>query len=152
MKILVLNGPNLNLLGRREPAVYGTDTLADIERRLQAEAARLGVELDCRQSNEEGQLVTAIGETPGRYDGLILNPGAYTHTSIALRDAIAAAGVPCVEVHLSNPAAREEFRRRSYTAAVCAGVVQGFGAESYRLALEGLVAKLGRESEWGPRA
>ncbi len=142
MRILVLNGPNLQLLGRREPNVYGRATLEDIRRMLEARARELGVSLAFVQSNCEGELVTAIGASADRYDGLILNPAAYTHTSVALHDAIRAAGVPCVEVHLSNPAAREPFRHRSLTAAACIGTVAGFGPDSYRLALDGLVARL----------
>lgn len=152
MKILVLNGPNLQLLGRREPDVYGRDTLDDIRRRLQARARALKVSLSFAQSNHEGDLVSAIGSSAGRYDGLILNPAAYTHTSVALHDAIRAAGLPCVEVHLSNPAAREPFRHHSFTAPACIGHVAGFGADSYRLALEGLVAWLRRRGRAGPRS
>ena len=142
MKILVLNGPNLQLLGRREPSVYGTATLEDIRRQVEARAAALGVTADFMQSNDEGALVTAIGESAGRYDGLILNPAAYTHTSVALRDAVTATGLPCVEVHLSNTAAREEFRHRSLTVGVCLGQVMGFGPDGYLLALDGLVGHL----------
>ena len=142
MKILVLNGPNLNLLGVREPAHYGTQSLADIEKMLRAEAATLGVELDFAQSNEEGVLVTNIQQAMGVYDGIILNAAAYTHTSIAIRDAISAVKVPTVEVHLSNVHAREEFRHTSMIAGVCVGSICGFGADSYQLALHGLKAKL----------
>lgn len=139
MKILILHGPNLNLLGTREPGVYGRDTLEDIDRRLVEHAAELGVEAESAQSNCEGDLVTRIGAATGHFDGLLLNPAAYTHTSIALRDALAATNLPCVEVHLSNTAAREDFRKDSLTAGVCIGQVQGFGADSYLLALDGLV-------------
>ncbi len=139
MKILVVNGPNLGLLGQREPDVYGAETLADIEKNVTARAAALDMELDTFQSNEEGVLVTKIGEAVGTYDGLIINPAAYTHTSVALRDAIKACGLPCVEVHLSNTHAREEFRHTSLTVAVCVGQVMGFGGKGYILALEGLV-------------
>jgi len=140
MKLLALHGPNLQLLGRREPDVYGRATLDDINNQLRAAAAALGgVELDFLQSNDEGALITAIGEAAGRYDGILINPAAYTHTSVGLRDALKAAGLPAVEIHLSNTAAREEFRHRSLTAPVCVGTVAGFGADSYRLALEGLV-------------
>ena len=139
MKILVINGPNLHLLGQREPEVYGAVTLADIEKAVADRAAEQGVELDTFQSNEEGVLVTKIGESGGNYDGLIINPAAYTHTSVALRDAIKACGLPCVEVHLSNTHAREEFRHTSLTAAVCVGQVMGFGGKGYILALDGLV-------------
>ena len=139
MKILVLNGPNLNLLGRREPGIYGREDLEAIIERVRARAGELGVEVDAAQSNDEGALVSTIGEAPGRYDGIIFNPAAYTHTSVALRDALLAAGVPCVEVHLSNTHAREEFRHRSLTAAACVGQIMGFGGQGYVLALEALV-------------
>ena len=142
MKILVINGPNLHLLGQREPDVYGAVTLADIEKAVADRAAELGVELDTFQSNEEGVLVTKIGESGGSYDGLIINPAAYTHTSVALRDAIKACGLPCVEVHLSNTHTREEFRHTSLTVAVCVGQVMGFGGKGYILALDGLVEVL----------
>jgi 3-dehydroquinate dehydratase-2 len=145
MKILVVNGPNLNLLGTREPDVYGGETLADIGKAVSDAAASMGVELDTFQSNEEGVLVTRIGESAGVYDGLIINPAAYTHTSVALRDAIKACGVPCVEVHLSNTHAREEFRHKSLTAPVCVGQIMGFGGAGYVLALQGLVKKLQSE-------
>jgi 3-dehydroquinate dehydratase-2 len=145
MKILVVNGPNLNLLGTREPDVYGGETLADIGKAVSDAAASMGVELDTCQSNEEGVLVTEIGESAGVYDGLIINPAAYTHTSVALRDAIKACGVPCVEVHLSNTHAREEFRHKSLTAPVCVGQIMGFGGAGYVLALQGLVKKLQSE-------
>ena len=142
MKILVINGPNLNLLGQREPDVYGSETLADIESKTRQAAAALDVELDAFQSNEEGVLVTTIGQASGVYDGIIINPAAYTHTSVALHDAIKASGVPCVEVHLSNTHARESFRHTSLTAPVCIGQIMGFGGKGYLLALEGLVEKL----------
>lgn len=138
MNILVLNGPNLNLLGTREPEHYGTLTLADIERRLRSEAESLGVTLACRQTNSEGELVTWVQQAAGEYDGIVLNAAAYTHTSVALRDAIAAVKLPVVEVHLSNVFAREEFRHHSYIAPVCRGSISGFGAMSYVLALRAL--------------
>ncbi len=138
MNILVLNGPNLNLLGTREPEHYGTLTLADIERRLCSEAESLGVTLACRQTNSEGELVTWVQQAAGEYDGIVLNAAAYTHTSVALRDAIAAVKLPVVEVHLSNVFAREEFRHHSYIAPVCRGSISGFGAMSYVLALRAL--------------
>jgi 3-dehydroquinate dehydratase II len=138
MKILILNGPNLQLLGTRETAVYGRLTLAEIEARLTAVAAELGVAVTCRQSNHEGELVDWIGAARGVYAGLILNPGAYTHTSIAIRDAIAAVQLPAVEVHLSNVYAREEFRRQSFIAPVCIGQLAGFGADGYEWALRAL--------------
>ena len=135
MKILVVHGPNLNILGGREPELYGTQTLDSINEMLTAEAAGLGVELDAVQSHSEGELVSAIQEAEGTYDAIIINPAAYTHTSLALRDAISAIGVPTIEVHLSNIYQREEFRHHSYIAPVAVGQISGFGAESYRLAL-----------------
>jgi len=138
--IAVINGPNLDLLGVREPGRYGTATLAVIERRLRARAAELGVELDGPvQSNHEGVLVEAIHGLRGRADGALVNAAAYTHTSVAIRDALLAAGVPFVEVHLSNVWAREPFRHQSLLADIAVGVVAGFGAESYVLGLEAIV-------------
>jgi len=139
MKILILNGPNLNLLGKREPQIYGAAALEEIMAETARRGRELGVEVEWFQSNDEGALVTRIGESAGRYDGLVFNPAAYTHTSVALRDALLAAGVPCVEVHLSNLHAREAFRHRSLTAGACVGQICGFGAASYWLGLEGLV-------------
>jgi 3-dehydroquinate dehydratase-2 len=139
MKILFLNGPNLNLLGTREPAVYGTDTLADIEAKVRKHAAKLGVEIEFRQSNVEGELVNWIQKAKGQRDCIVLNAGGYTHTSVAIRDAISAIGVPTIEVHLSNVQAREEFRHTSVIAPVCKGVIAGFGLNSYILALEATV-------------
>jgi 3-dehydroquinate dehydratase-2 len=137
--IAVVNGPNLNLLGVREPALYGSATLADIEAAVRARARQLGVEIGWLQSNHEGALVEAIQALRGRADGAIINAAAYTHTSIAVRDAVLVAAVPFVEVHLTNIWAREEERRRSLLADLAVGVVAGFGAESYLLGLEGLV-------------
>ena len=139
MHIAVVNGPNLNLLGVREPALYGSATLADIEAAVRARARQLGVEIGWLQSNHEGALVEAIQALRGRADGAIINAAAYTHTSIAVRDAVLVAAVPFVEVHLTNIWAREEERRRSLLADLAVGVVAGFGAESYLLGLEGLV-------------
>lgn len=136
MKVLFLNGPNLNLLGRREPEVYGRETLAAIEARVRSRAKELGVKVDFRQSNQEGELVNWIQEADGKFDAIVLNAAAYTHTSIAIRDAISAVKVPVIEIHLSNIHAREEFRRKSVIAPVCVGQITGFGPDSYLLALE----------------
>jgi 3-dehydroquinate dehydratase-2 len=137
-RVFVLNGPNLNMLGRREPGVYGTDTLASIEAQVHALAPELGLEVEFRQTNHEGQLVDWIQEAFERAKGIVLNPGAYTHTSIAIHDAIRAAGVPTIELHLSNVFAREPFRHHSYVSPVAAGVMCGFGAKGYLLALRAL--------------
>lgn len=139
MKILFLNGPNLNLLGQREPEVYGRTTLADIEKKVRERAGQLKAGIDFRQSNLEGDLVNWIQEAKGKFDVIVLNAAAYTHTSIALRDAIAAVGVPTIEIHLSNVHAREEFRHKSLIAPVCCGQILGFGEKSYVLAVEAAV-------------
>jgi len=136
MNILFLNGPNLNLLGQRETDVYGSATLAEIEAKVRQRAKKLGVDIEFRQSNLEGQLVGWIQETKGKFDVIVLNAAAYTHTSIALRDAIAAVGVPTIEIHLSNIHAREDFRQKSLIAPVCCGQISGFGQFSYILAVE----------------
>lgn len=144
MKILVLNGPNLHLLGTREPGVYGALTLDQVMERLACHARTRDVEVEAFQSNVEGELVGRIGKSRGHYDGIIINPAAYTHTSVALRDALQAVAVPCVEVHLSNVHARDPFRHTSMTAAACLGQIAGFGAMSYILALDALVEYVGR--------
>ena len=139
MRILFLNGPNLNLLGQREPEVYGRLTLADIEAKVRERAGKLKASVEFRQSNLEGELVSWIQQAKGKYEGIVLNAAAYTHTSIALRDAISAVGVPTIEIHLSNVHAREEFRHKSLIAPVCCGQILGFGANSYILAVEAAV-------------
>ena len=144
MTLLVLHGPNLQLLGARRPAVYGKTSLREINALLTREAKRLGVTLTILQSNHEGEIVEAIGAAPGTYAGLLINPAAYTHTSVAIRDAIEAAGLPTVEVHLSNISAREAFRQRSLIAPVAVGQVSGFGVTSYLLGLQALVQILKR--------
>lgn len=135
MKILFLNGPNLNLLGTREPDKYGTQTLADIENFVRSEAKQYGVEIDFYQSNIEGELVDKIQQAKGIYDGIVMNPAAYTHTSVAIRDAILGVSIPTVEIHLSNIHTREEFRKTSLTAPACIGQITGFGANGYKLGL-----------------
>lgn len=136
MRVLVLNGPNLNLLGTRKPEIYGTTTLADIEYMMRERAVELGIEMDFMQTNYEGELVEAIQKAKGKYQYLLLNAAAYTHTSVAIRDAIEAVELPAVEIHLSNIHAREEFRHHSLIAPVCVGQICGFGAKSYLLALQ----------------
>lgn len=142
MRIAVVHGPNLRLLGRREPAVYGTETLADVNALLSEEAASLGVELEFFQSNHEGEILDFVDAASARVEAFLVNPGALTHTSVALRDALTGVARPFVEVHLSNTAAREPFRHHSFLSDVAAGVVFGFGAQSYVLGLRGLVARL----------
>jgi 3-dehydroquinate dehydratase-2 len=143
VKIAVIHGPNLRLLGTREPEVYGTDTLEDINGKLRVVATDLGAELEAFQSNHEGELLDFIQDAAKRVDGFLINPGAFTHTSIALLDAFLAVQRPFVEVHLSNLARRERFRHHSYLSGAAAGVVYGFGVQSYLLGLRGLVARLG---------
>jgi len=139
MKVLFLNGPNLNMLGEREPSIYGRQTLKEIEAKVRDEAGILAVEVDFRQSNVEGQIVSWIQEAPGNISVIVLNAAAYTHTSVAIRDAISAIKVPTIEVHLSNIHNREGFRRKSLLSPVCRGVIMGFGAETYVLALRAAV-------------
>lgn len=134
-KILVIHGPNLGLLGKREVGVYGTMNLAQINKKLNSLAAELKVKLDIKQSDHEGEIVEAIGKSLGAYDGIIINPAAYTHTSVAIRDAVLAVSVPVIEVHISNIYKREEFRHKSLIAGACIGQISGFGEQSYLLAL-----------------
>ena len=145
-KILVLHGPNLDLLGHREPEIYGRDTLADIDARLTEMAAQEGVEVTIQQSNHEGDLVDAIGRSREWAAGILINPAGYTHTSVAIRDALAAVGLPAVEVHLSNIFAREEFRSRSMIAPAVTGQICGFGAHSYLLGLRALLGEIEKRS------
>lgn len=142
LSILVIHGPNLNLLGEREPDIYGTISLPKINQSINEEAKKLSVQTVCIQSNHEGELVDLIGSAKKKYQGILINPAAYTHTSVAVRDALAACGIPAVEVHLSNIYGREDFRKQSLTAPVCIGQVSGFGSSSYLLGLRGLVAWL----------
>ncbi|MGB4442082.1 MAG: type II 3-dehydroquinate dehydratase [Coriobacteriia bacterium] len=145
LSVLVINGPNLNLLGRREPDVYGTATLDDIEAMVAEHAAALGVDVSFFQSNHEGAIIDRLHEAVGACDGVVLNPGAYTHYSYAIRDAIAAIGIPVVEVHLSDINAREDFRRVSVTAPVCVAQIAGLGTDSYLEGLDSLVSRLRKE-------
>ncbi len=142
MKSLVIHGPNLNLLGKREPEIYGTTTLEEINSLLKGEAVALGIEIESFQSNSEGEIVTRIQDAMGKFDGIVINPGAYTHTSVALRDAISSTGIPTIEVHISNIYRREEFRKKSFVSGVSVGVISGFGVDSYLLGLSGLVNHL----------
>jgi len=145
LSILVLHGPNLNLLGYREPGIYGSLTLTQINLLLEGEAKKLQVDLFCLQSNHEGELIDAIHQTINKHQGLVINPGAYTHTSVAIRDAIAAVKIPTVEVHLSNIHQRESFRHHSYIAPVAIGQISGFGANSYLLGLNAIVEYLNKK-------
>ena len=141
-KILVLNGPNLNLLGKRQPDIYGRLTLEQINRKIRALAKELGVDVDIRQSNHEGELVTWIQQAPGQFGAIVINPAAYTHSSVAMRDAITSVGLPTIEIHLSNIHKREPFRHHSYIAEAAVGQIAGFGADSYLLGLRAAVARL----------
>ena len=145
--VFILNGPNLNLLGVREPSIYGRDTLGDIEERCTVRAAALGLEIDLRQTNHEGQLVDWIQEARESADGIILNAGALTHTSVALLDALSAAELPVIEVHLSNIFRRETFRHHSYVSLAANGVICGFGAQGYELALDAIASLIEGESD-----
>ena len=139
VNVLVIHGPNLDLLGTREPEIYGAQTLVDVDRRIAEEGAQLGVRVDCVQHNSEGAIVDALHAARGQYDGIILNAAAYTHYGYALRDAIAAVGIPTIEVHLTNTLARESFRSTSVIGPVCRGTIAGFGVDSYLLALRAFV-------------
>jgi 3-dehydroquinate dehydratase-2 len=141
-KILILNGPNLNLLGKRQPEIYGRLTLEEINQKIFSLANELGVEVEIRQSNNEGELVTWIQQAPEQFGAIVINPAAYTHSSVAIRDAITAAGLPTVEVHLSNIHKREEFRKHSYIAGAAVGQITGFGVESYLLGLRAATGQL----------
>ena len=144
MKFLVINGPNLNLLGRREPAIYGNKSYAALCEHIKATATALGIEVDIMQTNHEGVIVDAIQDAPGKYDGIVINPAAYTHTSVAIADAIAAVEIPSAEVHLSDVDSREAFRRISYVTPVCVVRVTGLGFESYSEAMKQLAAHLAK--------
>ena len=141
-KILVLNGPNLNLLGKRQPDIYGRLTLEQINRKIRALAKELGVDVDIRQSNHEGELVTWIQQAPGQFGAIVINPAAYSHSSVAMRDAITSVDLPTIEIHLSNIHRREPFRHHSYIAEAAVGQIAGFGADSYLLGLRAAVARL----------
>ena len=145
MRILVIHGPNLNLLGEREPGIYGTENLEQVNGAILARAKELGAQCEVFQSNHEGDIIDRLHEARREFDGVVLNAGAYTHYSYAIRDAIAAIRIPCVEVHIRNVHAREEFRHTSVIAPACLGVVCGFGGDSYLLALEGLVRRLSQQ-------
>ena len=142
MKILIIHGPNLNLLGKREPEIYGMTTLDEINSLLKKESETLGIEIEFFQSNSESEIVTRIQNAMGKFDGIVINPAAYTHTSVAIRDAIASTGISTVEVHISNVYKREEFRNKSFISGVAVGVISGFGVHSYLLGLRGLVSYL----------
>ena len=144
MNILVLNGPNLNMLGIREPEIYGKATYNDLVSLIEAEGELLGISVTCRQSNHEGELVDWIQQAYGRYDGIVLNPGAYTHTSIALLDALKSVAIPTVEVHISDPDTREEFRRISYVRSACIATVKGMGFAGYLKAIRILAGRAGK--------
>jgi len=145
MKILIIHGPNLNMLGKREPDIYGATTLEEIDSALVSKAKELGVEVTFFQSNSEGDIVSTIQDAMSKFDGVVINPGAYTHTSVAIRDAILSSGLPVVEVHISNVYKREDFRQKSFVSGVALGVISGFGINSYFLGLSGLVEHLSNQ-------
>jgi 3-dehydroquinate dehydratase-2 len=145
MKILIIHGPNLNMLGKREPDIYGATTLEEIDSALVTKAKELGVEVTFFQSNSEGDIVSTIQDAMTKFDGVVINPGAYTHTSVAIRDAILSSGLPVVEVHISNVHKREDFRQKSFVSGVALGVISGFGINSYFLGLSGLVEHLSNQ-------
>lgn len=145
MNLLIINGPNLNMLGIREPEVYGSETLADLEKELYAYSFEIGIDIETFQSNSEGAIIDKIQQALNNFDGILINPGGYTHTSVAIRDAISSVNLPCVEVHMSNIYAREEFRHQSLIAPVCVGQIAGFGKEGYKLGLKALSDKLKKD-------
>ncbi len=145
MKIIVINGPNMDKLGKRDASVYGEETLPEINKRISALAKELDAEVAFYQSSSEGDIVSEIGNADEKYDGAVINPAAYTHPSVAIRDAIEAAKIPFAEVHMSNIYSREDFRSKSMTAPVCAGQISGFGADSYLLALQGLISQINKK-------
>ena len=142
MKILVINGPNLNMLGIREPEKYGMTTLVDIEKELYAYSFELGIDIETVQSNSEGEIIEKIQQALTKFDGILINPGGYTHTSVAIRDAISSVNLPCIEVHMTNIYAREEFRQKSLIAPVCVGQISGLGKDVYKLGLKALSDRL----------
>lgn len=141
MKILVINGPNINMLGKREPEIYGSQSYEQLLAFIRGSAEKLGVEIECFQSNHEGDIVDKIQDSLGRFDGIVINPAGYTHTSVAIPDAIKAVSLPAVEVHISDISQRESFRQISYTSGACVKTIKGFGFDGYRMALECLVKK-----------
>lgn len=145
MSILIIHGPNLNMLGKREPDIYGATTLGEIDTALEAKAKELGVEITTYQSNSEGEIVSTIQDAMSKFDGIVINPGAYTHTSVAIRDAILSSGLPVVEVHISNIYKREDFRQKSFVSGVALGVISGFGINSYFLGLSALLEHLNNQ-------
>ena len=144
MKILIVHGPNLNLLGKREPDKYGNKTIEDINKELEKKTKNLKVNIEIFQSNQEGEIVDKIQQASGDFEGIVINPAAYTHTSVAIRDAILGVGIPCVEVHLSNIYAREQFRHRSFVSGVCVGQISGFREDSYILGLKAIIRHLSK--------